>query len=520
MFIVLMNACSEDWMTIHPEGSTVDEETKDAVSEVNDAAWLAQLLAMPANLIDYGQTIGWATWHGDYGYPSICMALDYSGQDMCCGSANDDHFSSFIDYKVGRGYTYLPTYTIWNTFYPTILNCNNLIESIPERDHSSDKDEYLAGAMCFRAFCYLELAQLYQYTYVGNKDKPCVPIVRDSMTADQMANNPRASVKDVYDFIMKDLNYAIASEQFQEFQRSSIALADLSVAYGLRARANLIMQKYDEASSDAENCLKASGASCLSRTEVNEPGFCEAGAKNVIWAELITENNRCVTTGICNWPSMLSSFYLDGYTGVGAYRAMASSVYARIPISDVRKGWWLDDNYQSPLLRAASYKAQPEYNDFISTITDKSNVEHINVKFGTRNSKFTTLAAATGDWIVMRAEEMELIKAECAAAKGDGSVLENFVRTYRDPSYTIKGDLMDAVWFQRRIELWGEGFALLDLLRFQKSITERSASSNWNASYAWDIPWQDLLFLIPQDEVVSNGAISEEDNNEETPIPF
>ena len=57
---------------------------------------------------------------------------------------------------------------------------------------------------------------------------------------------------------------------------------------------------------------------------------------------------------------------------------------------------------------------------------------------------------------------------------GGKSTLENFVRTYRDPSFTSKAnsaqDFQDEVWLQRRMELWGEGFSLFDILRLKKPV--------------------------------------------------
>lgn len=66
----------------------------------------------------------------------------------------------------------------------------------------------------------------------------------------------------------------------------------------------------------------------------------------------------------------------------------------------------------------------------------------------------------------MRVEEMILIKAEGLAMSGDlpgaKSVLEGFIRSYRDAEYTCTAAsataMQDEIWFQRRVELWGEGF--------------------------------------------------------------
>ena len=69
----------------------------------------------------------------------------------------------------------------------------------------------------------------------------------------------------------------------------------------------------------------------------------------------------------------------------------------------------------------------------------------------------------------MRVEEMYLIKAEALAMSGQpaagAQVLTDFVKTYRDPAFTLTAGtaeaVQDAVWMQRRVELWGERSRLL-----------------------------------------------------------
>ena len=62
-----------------------------------------------------------------------------------------------------------------------------------------------------------------------------MPIV--SPTTPDPANNPRATVEEVYKFIMDDLNYAV--EHLEGYSAPTKVNVSLNVAYGLRARANL-----------------------------------------------------------------------------------------------------------------------------------------------------------------------------------------------------------------------------------------------------------------------------------------
>ena len=117
--------------------------------------------------------------------------------------------------------------------------------------------------------------------------------------------------------------------------------------------------------------------------------------------------------------------------------------------------------------------------------------------------------------------DMKLIEAEALGrdnlATGKQK-LEEFVRQYRDPSYTCTAGSLDAfideVWFQRRIELWGEGFALFDILRLKKPIIRQGANYPINSTFA-EIAAEApiMIYRIPEAETSVNSAITEADNN-------
>ena len=120
----------------------------------------------------------------------------------------------------------------------------------------------------------------------------------------------------------------------------------------------------------------------------------------------------------------------------------------------------------------------------------------------------------------MRVEEMILIQAEAKAHTNAGEatqILENFVKTYRDPSYTAAAggrNLLDEIWFQRRVELWGEGFGVFDNLRLDKPIVRSHGAGTTNIADAFRFnldsqdPW--LRMRFPQGEMNTNFGI--EDN--------
>ena len=128
---------------------------------------------------------------------------------------------------------------------------------------------------------------------------------------------------------------------------------------------------------------------------------------------------------------------------------------------------------------------------------------------------------------LMRVEEMYLILAEAQAMAGDAAAgaatLQNFVTTYRDPSYVCNAKtaeaVQNAVWMQRRIELWGEGFSYFDIMRLKKGVDRRGAG--FQAMYVYNIPAGDpaLILRLPQAEIEGNIALKEEDNNPPVALP-
>lgn len=499
-----LTAC-EDMMDLQPQGATKTDALKQDAYEKLPANAAADVNAIYAQMIEL--YAGGTTGHNDFGVAACMLILESEGQDWIGPNIgyNWFNYSDFYTRNINSGYAA----AMWKVYYKIIKAANAVCSSIDEKTEDATLKANLGQARAVRAYCYTILAQLYQFTYLaGNQDKPCVPIVHEKLTAEQQANNPRATVQEVYDFIMADLNYAVSA--LDGFVRADKGAADQAVAYGLRARANMLIGNFAEAAEDAKMAIQVSGAQPYTMADVSKPTFCHAEANSVIWANMIVESNDVVRTGIINWPSHVSSLYLDGYTGVGAYRSISSELYDKIPATDVRKGWWLNEELTSPLITNNAV-----YAPWAAYIED--GMQYVNVKFGVPNDNMVNFVA-DADWTMMRYEEMILIQVEGLARSGQEgaakALLEDWVKANRDPQYTVGLNLLDEIWNQRRIELWGEGFAWFDLNRLEKPI-KRTASSNWPAAWNIDVPADHdaRIWVIPQAEIEANEGISEEQNN-------
>lgn len=512
----------EDTLNKVPQGGTLTVDEKKIAVEYNPALLSADVAAMYSNMIEYMGVLGsLGSFHNDFGYAAACLYMDSNGADMTAPNIGYNWFSTNASYA-DREYSGTRTRFMWSLFYKQIASANIVIASVDPQTTDATLKSFLGQALAVRAFAYTQLAQTHQFTYLGHEDEPCVPIITEQTTVDQIRNNPRATVQAVYDLIMDDLNTAIT--MLDGFVRQDKGYINQAVAYGLRARVNLIMGEYAAAAEDADEALTLSGATPYTLADVSKPNFYSANDATVLWANIITENNDIVQSGIVNMPSHLCSFFTDGYVGVGAWKKINKPLFDRIPATDVRKGWWLDENENSPLV------ADPSYAAWRATASaDGDFGAYVNVKFAADNEDLAVLVPAQ-DWFLMRAEEMIFIKAEGLAMSSRTAeaktLIEDFIKTNRDASYSMVASsatqIQDEIWFQRRIELWGEGHSYFDVMRLKKPI-ERVVNgvSTFPDAWQFNIPAEApiLLWLVPKAEIEANDGISEDDNNEKVDPP-
>jgi hypothetical protein len=173
----------------------------------------------------------------------------------------------------------------------------------------------------------------------------------------------RASVREVYDFIIKDLDQALQLLQQSEMKRTNKQFASPEVVYGLRARIYMVMNRWEEAAANAQRVIEAGIAAPYTKDEVSRPTFADINHNAWIWGIDTQEEDPVVTSGIINWPSHMGTFSY-GYAQVGTWRKVSKSLYNAIPSTDVRKGWFLSQDCTSANLNEeqANYIANEKRN--------------------------------------------------------------------------------------------------------------------------------------------------------------
>lgn len=511
-------------------GAYVTDDQKQNALESNPDLADAAVSAIFTQFGAYQGQYGGSNGQYDFGYPSIMIGLDQQTADVAAPNTGYNWFASWSEYTApnqnGR-----PSGMLWLETYKQISVTNSLISTIDVETEVSELQFSLAQGLAVRAFDYWLLAQLYQFNYALNPDAPCVPIITDVNEA-EVANNgaPRATVQQVYDQILSDITTAInlIAKSGMTPEKAAVGnpkqMVSLAVAYGIRARVYLTMHKYAEAAADAQAAIDSFNGRPFSAEEISIPGFDNANNNSWMWAICLSETDRPITSGLCNFAAQFGSFNF-GYPLAGdAWRWCNKKLYESIPATDARKGWWLDENFQSDHLSAT---LQGFLNNYISDAGVPGTEDgatglrpYTNVKHGLFNGNLGEYCGAF-DVPLMRIEEMYYILAEStgmskSVAEGK-SILDSFVKAYRDPAYSCEAAdqaaFQDEVWHQRRIEFWGEGLAYFDLMRLNKGVDR--TGGYFPDSYNYNIPAGDpvLIYCIPQSELTANPQINANDNN-------
>lgn len=516
-----LQACED--LDTAPEGSTVTADQKSGIHNSLPARAQASVDGM---FMAMSRLFAISTSHSDFGYGTIMLMTDSNGEDMVSSDVGYNHFRASLNW-LDRPVTTNAVRYVWNNLYSYIFNANGLLASIDPQTAQADLLFSRAQALALRGFSYFQLAQLLQFNIVGNEDAPCVPIVTEANTTRYgIDGGPRASVRQVYEQVRADLDEAIRSLSLAEGDgvvRNGKNQVSLGVAYGLRARVNLVARQWAQAAADAQAAIAASSDIAPATVDdLSAPGFDDIGASNWMWGIDITETDD-LASGLVNFPSHICSLSY-GYTTMRNSMRISRKLFATIPETDVRRGWWLVEGQ-----RAFHLTADGDTVDHLTAAMRRYAARHnysatVNVKFGPYNGVVGTSTKAN-DIPLMRIEELHLILAEAQLMGGDEGLarttLANFVKTYRDPAYAVPDgrDLHQEIWRQRRVEFWGEGIGWFDVMRFGVGIDRRNAGFEDTRVYRFEGADTRLLWQIPQSEINNNNALTTAEYNPIAPDP-
>ena len=79
--------------------------------------------------------------------------------------------------------------------------------------------------------------------------------------------------------------------------------------------------------------------------------------------------------------------------------------------------------------------------------------------------------------------------------------------------------IQEEIWWQRRLELWGEGLAFFDVMRLNKGIDRRNNREPYIYRFVIEPLDPVLLYCVPMSEITANRQISVEQGNTTSPNP-
>ena len=496
-----------------PQGGIVLAEQVQNVNTVIPSRADASFNGMYTRLGAPGSVFG-GTRPDDWGFLMMSFSNDIEAADVVLANSGYNWFSGCGN-LASRNADYANPYVRYAAPYNEIAAANEVLNAYPQPYEGAEVIHKVAQARAIRAFAYLNLAPYFQFGYAaGAADLPCVPLVTE--TTENFTENPRATVAEIYDLIISDLTFAI--ENLEGYVRTDRSRIDQQVAYGLRARAYLNMEEWALAAADASKA--AAGYTPASLAEISKPFLYDIGEHNWIWGYDM-RSDIALANPYATSSSWLRSFSGDGYAAAcQVYACINQLLYDKIPATDVRKGWWVDASMESPLLESVTWDGVSG-SDVAGLEIDNVKMAFLpytNVKFGMYQVGGTT---NDEDWPFMRVEEMILIQVEGLAKSGQTAeavaLLEDFVQTYRDPSYSVDDggrSLEDEIWFQRRVELWGEGFSNSDTRRLNKPLVRfhEGAPSNVPEAFRFNMTADDGWWLMRFTSAEMNTNLAIVDN--------
>lgn len=499
IFAAVFVSCNEDYLDASLQSTVTDDDIAQLADESPEAL-LNVATSFDVGTINTMRSFDPAsndTGHFNFGQKAVDLAMDLMSNDMI----NDGNGWWFDDYYrfTGRTQDRRESAIIWNYYYEIIKGANQTISLIGNLDESQLTDDLsyvLARSKVVRGLAYLSLIQIYQKGNPALTDAG-VPLV--DPTAD-LINGPgfgRNTVADVYAQIELDLMEGYTN--LEGFGRADKTAINKNIAAAYLSRYYLLRQDYAKAVTYAQ---EAQAEGSLSGDSLSD-GFQFITNPEWIWgADLNADTTSYYASFFAQMQTYSPTFhagngYTPGYTGqLGHHKTIDKRLYEAISDTDIRKSWFGPDN---------------------GNIHSGNDTQIYNFKF--YDDTFFE-----ADYVYMRVAEFYLIEAEAKAAMGDDSgaadALYTLVST-RDEAYTRStntgADLMDEIRTHRRIELWGEGFGLLDMKRWGVGLNrvfDGSTHPDTPASY-FDLAVGSPLFTfqIPEAEINTNDAISAGDQN-------
>lgn len=486
---LVLAGCKKDFLQTEPTQFTTPEQLANSAKQ--DPKVLNGLVSgLYTTMFTAG--VGGTTGHDDFGQKGVDIFTDMLQSDMVLGAVNYGWYSNLARYQATVDFTRNETYVPWRYYYRQIFGANSLIDVLGGTDvvpAEAANKLTMGQAKAMRAYGYFYLTQLYAKEY-GDGSAKILPLYKTADAAS--ANQPKSTAKDVYDLMVKDLTEAITL--LEGFTRSSKDQVDKNIAKGLLAyvlAARGAPADLTQVVTLTQDIMTAYPKTTVAQAVFNGTNATTAGFNNVatpswMWGVDIT---LAQNLDLISWWGQIDQFTYS-YAWAGDPKPIDRGLYDAIRADDARKA-----QFASPT--ATSFRLQPINKFFAPARTSGGQRQIIT------------------DLLYMRADEFYLLNAEAKARLGQDGAARTALSAYladriADVSYitALSGQaLVNEIYLQSRIELWGEGKSYLAMKRNKASV-KRGSNHLFEAGNTLAYNDDKLTFVIPQAEVLNNPNLN------------
>jgi len=514
-----LSSCGDSFLTQYPDGGVLLE---DQFAKLPDNL-KGSILGIYSKLYEYGG-------HDTFGERSIDLYCDIQSGDVAMSSSS---YGWFEMYERGYFYAYARSY-LWSYYYD-IINLANLgimavesntaaiMDAIAKGTEPDDviklQGYYYGQLLAIRGWAYANLLNYYcdpmdQLENSMDMEK-AIPVYTDKEVKAGTLGQPLSTVAEVYDIVYEDLSDAISVLDYYSQYNSrnsklevNADIARLMLAYAMLNHGNkdnVIIadgkNAWQIALEQAQAVIASGKYPMLTYDKLLTTGFGDSQAENWLWAEDVTVEN---TTALGSFFGQVD-IHTYSYAAAGDTKGIDSNLYDEI----VNTGWDARVDWFIPGGQSFAYCPHRKF-----------------YNLGTKD--VTKLDQVDRNWlndnVFMRVELAYLIAAEAAYDLNDEATAKGYIQALCDERVitgqetiyntwlgTLTGDaLKNAIIYNWRVEMWGEGYSMQLLRRFQKT---RTLGTNHLDRGEKDVTVMDASFIqyqcqIPTSETRYNPSLA------------
>lgn len=484
-----LTSCGEDWLTELPTDVATSEQIE-KVAEKNPQAVLGPQLNAIYSLWNTRQAASSGIVdHSSRGFGGLMLLSDVMSNDISLTRDSDPfHFDRMLDYS---DQLYMRSGWPWGFFHTIVKNANTVIAAVDPAKANEEGKAMLGQALALRGVSFYYLSQFYSKAYTTSGLDPaktlCVPM---NLTAAETSIKGRATLEQVTKQAEADLLKAI--EMLGNWKRATKEQIDRQVAQGLLSRLYLYMGRWDDAAKMAHEARQ--GYALMNPTQTVDFSYQDlAASSEVMWGFDTTKETTLMFASFSSWRCSFDVGY-GGQVGLG--HLIDAALYNSISATDARKQLYVAPGKTvKATINGQAWDIKPYF-----------------------NLKFKRVPDWLADVIYMRSAELYLTEAEALARGGKATEANTLMKEFmaqRDPQWNATNINAEQIYTQRRIELWGEGFAYYDTKRLGKNLVRKYDGSNESPGLQVNIPASSdrWTFQLPLIEIQENDNITEDQQN-------